>query len=149
SPAIYRYVHPRHGGRRPMGTGSTGTITPSTPDHAVQERGRLVRLCARLTGDPGVAEDLAQETLAAAWRRRDKLHDESARFPWLAAIARNVCLRWARRRQRDRRHVRYIDHGFDNDTIDAWPQLADPTDPTVELERHELADLLDRALALL
>ena len=30
------------------------------------ERARLVRLCARLTGDPTAAEDLAQETLVEA-----------------------------------------------------------------------------------
>jgi DNA-directed RNA polymerase specialized sigma24 family protein len=38
-----------------------------------EERTRLVRLCARLTGSSGVAEDLAQETLLEAWRNQQKL----------------------------------------------------------------------------
>lgn len=65
------------------------------------ERRRLVRLCACITGDHAVAEDLAQETLLEAWRHRDRLHEPSGTDRWLNAIARNVCHRWARRRGRD------------------------------------------------
>jgi RNA polymerase sigma-70 factor (ECF subfamily) len=65
------------------------------------ERRRLVRLCACITGDHAVAEDLAQETLLEAWRHRDRLHEPSGADRWLSAIARNVCNRWARRRGRD------------------------------------------------
>jgi RNA polymerase sigma-70 factor (ECF subfamily) len=64
------------------------------------ERARLVRLCAVLTGDREVAEDLAQETLLEAWRHRDGLTDAAGADRWLSAIARNVCLRWARTRGR-------------------------------------------------
>lgn len=60
------------------------------------ERPRLVRLCASLTDDPASAEDLAQETLIQAWRIWSRLNDPAALSPWLAAIARNVCLRWRR-----------------------------------------------------
>jgi DNA-directed RNA polymerase specialized sigma24 family protein len=38
------------------------------------ERKRLVRLCAQLTGDATLAEDLAQETLLVAWRNGHQLH---------------------------------------------------------------------------
>ena len=62
------------------------------------EHRRLVRLCARLTGDVEAAEDLAQETLLEAWRQAHKLYDPGGYAPWLSAIARNVCLRWAQRR---------------------------------------------------
>ena len=65
------------------------------------ERRRLVRLCAVITGDHAVAEDLAQETLLEAWRHRDRLREPSGADRWLSAIARNVCHRWARRRGRD------------------------------------------------
>jgi RNA polymerase sigma-70 factor (ECF subfamily) len=65
------------------------------------ERRRLVGLCACITGDYAVAEDLAQETLLEAWRHRDRLHEPSGADRWLSAIARNVCLRWSRRRGRD------------------------------------------------
>jgi RNA polymerase sigma factor (sigma-70 family) len=65
------------------------------------ERRRLVHLCAAVTGDRGAAEDLAQETLLEAWRNAHKLHDATGADRWLSAIARNVCLRWARGRGRD------------------------------------------------
>src|ERR1700750_1701401 len=64
------------------------------------ERARLVRLCAALTGDREAAEDLAQETLLEAWRNRHKLEDAQGLERWVAAIARNVCLRWGRTRGR-------------------------------------------------
>jgi RNA polymerase sigma-70 factor (ECF subfamily) len=65
------------------------------------ERRRLVRLCAAMSGDREAAEDLAQETLLEAWRNRHKLRDPAGAERWLSAIARNVCLRWARRRGRE------------------------------------------------
>ena len=72
-----------------------------TPEVAfARERGRLVRLCARLTGTFESAEDLAQETLLEAWRHLHTFHDwqDPRKFSaWLTAIARNVCLRWQRR----------------------------------------------------
>lgn len=64
------------------------------------ERRRLVRLCAAITGDHQAAEDLAQETLLEAWRNAHKLTDPAGADRWLAAVARNVCLRWSRRRHR-------------------------------------------------
>src|SRR5262249_52357573 len=72
------------------------------------ERARLVRLCARLSGDPDAAEDLAQETLIEAWRHRQRLHDPQGYTHWLSAIARNVCLRWARRRGREHAHLAHL-----------------------------------------
>ena len=60
------------------------------------ERASLVRFCAYLTGSAEVAEDLAQETLYLTWRLRARHGDGEPRAPWLAAIARNVCLRWKR-----------------------------------------------------
>jgi RNA polymerase sigma-70 factor (ECF subfamily) len=124
---------------------------------AARERAQLVRLCGRLTGDVDAAEDLAQETLYEAWRNAHKLRDASGRPAWLAAIARNICLRWARSRGREvarRALPRQLarpddaavpDHGLD-------PALGDVPDEfnlEVELERGELVALLDRAMALL
>ena len=99
-------------------------------------RERLVRLCAAISGDPAAAEDLAQETLLEAWRNAHKLRDPSGAERWLAAIARNVCLRSARRRSRQ---PLSLHEGA------AW----DEVDLDAELERAELLELLDRALALL
>src|SRR3954447_17681202 len=102
------------------------------------QRRRLVRLCAILSGDRDAAEDLAQETLLEAWRNAHKLQDPSGAERWLGAIARNVCLRWARRRGREAPPAA-------DESID----VADDVDLELELERAELAEVLDRALAAL
>ena len=56
-------------------------------------RRRVVRLCATISGDRQAAEDLAQETLLEAWRNVHKLSDPRGAERWIAAVARNVCLR--------------------------------------------------------
>jgi RNA polymerase sigma factor (sigma-70 family) len=111
------------------------------------ERARLVRLCACLTGNSDAAEDLAQETLVEAWRHAHKLHDPSGRDRWLAAIARNVCRRWLRARGRERARRAY--ESLDTNAAEPVDGLADELDVEVELEQHELAQLLNRALVLL
>jgi RNA polymerase sigma-70 factor (ECF subfamily) len=98
------------------------------------ERRRLARLCTVLTGDPDVADDLAQETLLQAWQIRHRLTDPAGSGPWLDAVARNVCRRWRVRNARLRAH-----------------EQPAPTVPEVTdlLEHEELVELLDRALGLL
>jgi RNA polymerase sigma factor (sigma-70 family) len=107
------------------------------------ERDRLVRLCARITGDRAAAEDLAQETLAEAHVAAGRLRDPDRWREWLNGIARNVCRRWAERRGRELARSAFVPAGDDA------PEPADAVDLEVELERAELVDLLDRALALL
>jgi RNA polymerase sigma factor (sigma-70 family) len=51
------------------------------------------------TGDPGLSEDVAQETFIAAWRQLDRLRDTVRLRPWLCGIARNLA-RKARKRHR-------------------------------------------------
>jgi RNA polymerase sigma factor (sigma-70 family) len=113
------------------------------------ERTWLVRLCTRFTGDVDVAEDLAQETLLEAWQHAHELRAPEARTAWLAGIARNRCLRWARRRRRDIARLIHVDGEPDALVTPAVRELADDVDLELELERDELATLLDRALALL
>lgn len=115
----------------------------TTPPSALwreSERRRLVRLCAVLTGDGQAAEDLAQETLLEAWRNAHKLRDPAGADRWLSAIARNVCLRWARRRGRDLAALA---------PLEDEPAAAAEADLEDDLERADLVDLLDRALARL
>lgn len=100
------------------------------------ERRRLVRLCATISRDHEAAEDLAQETLLEAWRNRHKLRDPAGSELWLNAIARNVCLRWARRRGRDASAVTNLA------ADEAWDSKLEPAD-------GELEELLDRTLGLL
>lgn len=109
------------------------------------ERHRIVRLCARLTGQPDAAEDLAQETFLEAWRHAQKLRDESGFPQWLSAIARNVCLRWAHNRGKELTRLSVPQA----DSPTAETLVPDDLDLEVDLERHELALLLDRAMSLL
>lgn len=128
-------------------TQSSNTITV-LHEMSASEHGRLVRLCAYLTGDRHAAEDLAQETLLVAWRLRDRLVDPSQARAWLSAIARNVCRHWQRTRQREGAH-RMQGQADDPFSVDSDAQVVDPFDLEVELERAELATLLDQALELL
>ncbi|MBA3946336.1 MAG: RNA polymerase sigma factor [Herpetosiphonaceae bacterium] len=113
------------------------------------ERSRLVRLCGYIVNNADVAEDLAQETLLEAWRYRHRLSDPQGTSAWLSAIARNVCLRWLRRNGRDQTRLVLPSTTAGNTVADVVDSLPDPFDIEVELERDELALLLDRALGLL
>ena len=105
----------------------------------------LVRYCACFTGDAFVAKDLAQQTLLEAWRKSATLYSRQVRARWLRGMARNVCLRWAREHGAAvARLVRLAEPAGEMDR-----RLADDFDLEVELERDDLARLLDRALALL
>jgi RNA polymerase sigma factor (sigma-70 family) len=123
-----------------------------TPEEAVvehpwsaQEWQRLTRLCAVLSGDPASAEDLAQETMLQAWRIRHRLVDPTGHGPWLDAVARHVCRRWRTR------HARLAGRELAVDRPEEQPDSAYAGhDPLVDLlEQAELAELLERALALL
>lgn len=115
-----------------------------------EDRTRIVRLCVTLTGDPDAAEDLAQETLIEAWRHAHALREPEKRSAWLSGIARNVCRRWARTRGRE--IARLLPPGDASRRGQAPSPQEHPDagfDVTEELERGELAVLLDRALDLL
>jgi RNA polymerase sigma-70 factor (ECF subfamily) len=108
-----------------------------------------VRLCTWLTGDPHAAEDLAQEALVEAHRAAGRLRDPGRRREWLTGVARNVCRRWAHRRKRELTFgvvPTGADTGHGHEVTE---EIADGFDVELEIERDELADLLDRALARL
>ena len=112
------------------------------------DRQRLIRLCGRLSGSYDAAEDLAQETLLEAWRHLEKLEDPDGYWQWLAALARNVCLRWGRKQGREA--ARHLGSAGEQDPERyAEERVADDAGIELELEREELITFLDRALALL
>lgn len=109
------------------------------------ERPRLVRLCAWFTSNEDAAQDLAQETLIAAWKNRAKLESFDKLKPWTSAIARNICLNWSRQASHEQAHS-IVAMDWDETSFD---ELPDDTNLDLELDRQELVNLLDKALALL
>jgi RNA polymerase sigma-70 factor, ECF subfamily len=101
----------------------------------------LVRLATRLTRDPCEAEDLVQETVTAAWRRRGQLRDPAALRGWLRRSLVNRVI------DRARRHpVELLDFA----SVEAdWRDDDFTVDPEQVLERAELRDELEDALVRL
>ena len=75
-PAVPAAASPPHGARR----GSGEMLTALYTDHG----SALRRFAARLTGDPGRAEDIVQETMLRAWRHPDRVTGRTgAPMAWL------------------------------------------------------------------
>src|SRR4051812_43827656 len=77
-------------------------MTPATTEaefaaRAERHRRELHVHCYRMLGSFDEAEDLVQETLLRAWRRRDDLQREEWLRAWLYKIATNACLDAIRR----------------------------------------------------
>lgn len=104
-----------------------------------RSRSRLLALCTHL-GGRDAAEDLVQETLLEAWRQSHKLTDPLGGDAWLAAIARNVWRRWLRAGHRQARVQAAATQAAEVLEADA---------ASMELNRLELADVLDSALQVL
>ena len=105
---------------------------------------RIVRHLTRLTGDPDLALDLAQDTFVAAYRGISRQREDAALAAWLFRIATNRALDRLRRR----RLLRWL-------RLDAAPEpaAADPAEayPAQAAVRRALAALRpeDRACLLL
>jgi len=105
----------------------------------------LIRYCNRFTQDWSLAEDLAQQALLESWLKSDQLYCQEVRSSWLIGIARMVCLRWVRRQKQEKaRIVRVSDLSFEVETT-----LEEDFNLEEECERHDLARLVETAVALL
>jgi RNA polymerase sigma-70 factor, ECF subfamily len=99
---------------------------------------RLAAYLARMCGDPGHAEDLAQETLVRVWRGL-RGYDDRQRFgAWLFTIAHHVTVDHVRRRAREPDAVAVSD-----------ADLPCRTDPANALIARELGQRLADAVAQL
>ena len=95
---------------------------------------RLFRFCWRLNQDPGLSEDLVQETFCRILRYRSSFRDGHGFQAWMYSIARNLQMdHWRKKR-------------FEADWEEDFDVASPPGAP---LESRQEAALLHRALARL
>jgi RNA polymerase sigma-70 factor (ECF subfamily) len=99
---------------------------------------RLVRLATRLTRDPAEAEDLAQETITTAWRRRGQLRDAASLGAWLRRSLVNRVIDRSRRRSPAMLDLAEVEADWRDDDF--------TVDPEGVVERAEVRDDLEDAL---
>jgi RNA polymerase sigma factor (sigma-70 family) len=66
-----------------------------------RHRPMVVGVCRRVLGDPGLAEDAAQEAVLLAMVSLDRLERPERFGAWLGGIGLNVCRRWRRDQARE------------------------------------------------
>jgi RNA polymerase sigma-70 factor (ECF subfamily) len=92
------------------------------------EWGEAHRVCLRLAyryaSNPSEAEDIAQDALLRAWRRRSTLRDAERRNQWLATIVRNEAFRQHARLRPDPTAA-VEGEGVEDERVIATVELAD------------------------
>lgn len=109
-----------------------------------QDRLMLVRAFTAWCGDPLVADDLAQESMYAAWTSRRQPESPAEWRPWLFGVARNILLRWRREQVKHGRRVASAPES-ERHLLAA----SGPDDLDALLARKDVVELLDAALGRL
>ena len=105
--------------------------------------GDLYRFVRRYVGDADEAQDLLQETYAAAWLAMRRYDPARPFATWLRAIAVNKCRDWGRKRA-----VRRIVRGVMGlDAPEALARGEPAPEPEARLDDRRRMAALDRALA--
>jgi RNA polymerase sigma-70 factor, ECF subfamily len=99
-------------------------------------RSRIYRYLLSMARDPGVAEDLTQETFLRALRGFGALRDRAALVSWLYRLATNVFL--DRVRAEGRRRLAYID-GHDGEGVGLIEEIPDPARVDRRAEQAEMS----------
>lgn len=93
------------------------------------EWGEAHRVCLRLAyryaSNPSEAEDIAQDALLRAWRRRSTLREADRRNQWLATIVRNEAFRQHARVRPDPTSAIERQEGEEDRQVVAAVELAD------------------------
>jgi RNA polymerase sigma-70 factor, ECF subfamily len=71
------------------------------------------------------AEDIAQDSMLRAWRKRSALRNGAARKSWLATIVRNEALREFARERPSPTDLIELEHGSDDERVAATVERAD------------------------
>jgi RNA polymerase sigma-70 factor (ECF subfamily) len=79
----------------------------------------------RYASNPSEAEDIAQDALLRAWRRRSTLRDSERRTQWLATIVRNEAFRQHARVRPDPTSSIEFHEGAEDERVLAAVELAD------------------------
>lgn len=79
----------------------------------------------RYASNPSEAEDIAQDALLRAWRRRSTLRDFERRNYWLATIVRNEAFRQHARVRPDPTATIEVQQGAEDEQVLATVELAD------------------------
>lgn len=87
---------------------------------------RIHALCYRLSGQAGIAPELAHDSFVEAFLKLEQLREPALFCAWLRRIALNVCRMWLRRRPREQ-------------SLDEGVEISAP--PADEPEPEELASL--------
>jgi RNA polymerase sigma-70 factor (ECF subfamily) len=93
---------------------------------------RVFALCARMTADRGLAEELTQDVFVRVWEKLPQFRGESAFGTWLHRLAVNVVLN---RRESDGRLRRHLADDADGTAIDAAPARPLAPGDRMDLER--------------
>jgi RNA polymerase sigma-70 factor, ECF subfamily len=93
------------------------------------EWGEAHRVCLRTAyryaSNPSEAEDIAQDALLRAWRRRSTLRDSDRRTQWLSAIVRNEAFRQHARIRPDPTSAIEAHEGVEDEQVLATVEQAD------------------------
>jgi RNA polymerase sigma-70 factor (ECF subfamily) len=100
-----------------------------------QHRNRLYRLAHSWCGDGMLADDLVQDALSRAIRKKDQLKDREKLEPWLFRILHNCWMEYLRRNRPT----------TDIDSID----IVDELSPEVDTTRIEVIESVRYAIGLL
>lgn len=84
-----------------------------------------LRFAFRYAKDQVEADDIAQDALVRAWRKRDSLRDAAARTSWLARIVRNEALREFARKRPQPSDLTEVIQGCDDERVLRTVEQAD------------------------
>ncbi|HXR31445.1 MAG TPA: sigma-70 family RNA polymerase sigma factor [Solirubrobacterales bacterium] len=96
-----------------------------------------LRMAYRYCKNPSEAEDIAQDALLRAWRRRSTLRDGSRRKEWLATIVRNEAFRLHARVRPDPVDTLETQEGAEDEGILSTVELADLHAALKRLDKRE------------